>query len=319
MKYKIPLSKQSIKLLDLEENGDSNSLIHANKPLLNTSIDKVLVEQEVKIGLKLNEIIQQQQNIEVINKVGFSGLANQNRELIESNKLLRLQLTVIQDELDVVRVERERQKLTKNKRSKRRRLPKRDPITEPVYKLLIKEAAGCSFISARTRVGLCLLNITGVRVSELLNIRVFDLKTLIKQGYIGIDRVKTGPANHRAYLSTQGKRILKQREKDFQLLFLMKADSDFLFTSEKLHTHPIRRETITLNINCILKTVSEKLPDKPNLSSHSFRIGYITCLWKQTSDIEFVRQVIGHKNSSTTSLYIQDITGDDRKKIIDLL
>lgn len=32
----------------------------------------------------------------------------------------------------------------------------------------------------------------------------------------------------------------------------------------------------------------------PNLSSHSFRVGFRTQLWRDTNDIEFVHQVIGH-------------------------
>jgi integrase len=309
MTYKNLLSEPGMRLI---ENSDS-------KKLLNTSIDEIIVQPEIKIGLKLNEIIEQQYKSERTNKRGFIGLANQNQQLLESNKLLKFQLINIQNELDTVKSEREKKQLSKDKRLKRRRLPKRDPITEPVYKLLIKEAAGCTFISARTRVGLCLLNITGIRVCELLNIRVSDLKTLIEHGYIGIDRVKTGPANHRAYLSTQGKRLLKNREKDFQLLFLMKMDSDFVFTSEKHPTKPIRRETITLNINSVLKKVANKLEHKKILSSHSFRIGYITSLWRQSSDIHFVSQIIGHKNSSTTSSYVAKMSDDERRDVIEKL
>jgi hypothetical protein len=36
-----------------------------------------------------------------------------------------------------------------------------------------------------------------------------------------------------------------------------------------------------------MRAVSKQLPDRPNITSHSFRIGYITQLWKGTKDIEF--------------------------------
>ena len=36
------------------------------------------------------------------------------------------------------------------------------------------------------------------------------------------------------------------------------------------------------------------MPNKPTLTSHGFRIGFITKLWRDTGDIEFVRQAIGH-------------------------
>ena len=39
-----------------------------------------------------------------------------------------------------------------------------------------------------------------------------------------------------------------------------------------------------------MRQISEQLPDKPNITSHSFRIG--THLWKDSKDIEFVKLVI---------------------------
>lgn len=51
----------------------------------------------------------------------------------------------------------------------------------------------------------------------------------------------------------------------------------------------LSRETITRDINKILRTVSSRLPDKPYITSHSFQVGYISKLWKDIDDIEFVR------------------------------
>jgi hypothetical protein len=53
------------------------------------------------------------------------------------------------------------------------------------------------------------------------------------------------------------------------------------------------KESITRSINNKLYHVSAELPDKPNITSYSFRVGYITQLWKDTGDIEFVRQAVG--------------------------
>jgi hypothetical protein len=50
--------------------------------------------------------------------------------------------------------------------------------------------------------------------------------------------------------------------------------------------------------------VSRILSGQPNITSHSFRIGYITQLWKDTKDIEFVKQTIGPRRLDTTSAYV---------------
>lgn len=67
-------------------------------------------------------------------------------------------------------------------------------------------------------------------------------------------------------------------------------------------------------VNSFLKECCEKLDGKPNLRSHSFRIGFITQLWKDTSDLEFVRQVIGHASIDTTYLYVGDLAEENRQK-----
>ena len=78
----------------------------------------------------------------------------------------------------------------------------------------------------------------------------------------------------------------------------------------------LRRETITMNINKVMHAVSKSLPSKPKITSHSFRIGYISQLWKDTKDIEFVRQTMGHRNLNSTSVYVIYMGDEDRKNRI---
>lgn len=59
--------------------------------------------------------------------------------------------------------------------------------------------------------------------------------------------------------------------------------------------------------------VSSILPGQPNITSHSFRIGYITQLWKDTQDIEFVKQTIGHRRLDTTSAYVTKLSDQERQ------
>lgn len=68
-----------------------------------------------------------------------------------------------------------------------------------------------------------------------------------------------------------------------------------------------------------MRQVSEQLPDKPNITSHSFRVGYITQLWKNSKDIEFVKQTIGHQNLDTTSAYVNKLSDQERRERISQL
>lgn len=252
-------------------------------------------------------------------RLGFIGLATQNQELINLNKKLNQQLETVVEELNQFKRERQEKTARKEAWAKRKRLPKRDPVTPQIYQALI-DATETGLIrytgykAARLRVALCLLAITGIRVNELLPLKVHQLKTLLTEGWIAIDRSKRGPASHKAYLSKQGKQILKSRQKDFDLLYLFKEDNSYIFTSQLGHNKHIRREQITKDINKIMALVSKDLPDQPNLKSHSFRTSFITQLWKDTNDIEFVRQVIGHSKLDTTSSYVQELSEKERQE-----
>ena len=192
-------------------------------------------------------------------------------------------------------------------------------MTAEIYKKLVQAAAGPAYIDVRLRIAICLLTITGIRINELLPLKVYQLQTLVEEGWIAIDRSKRGPANHKAFLTKEGKKLVKDRQKDFQFIFLMKEPDSYVFTNESNHSKILTRETITKAVNLVTRTVSEEISSKPNITSHSFRIGYITQLWKDSKDIEFVKQTIGHRNLDTTSAYVNQLSDQERQKRIDQL
>jgi len=250
---------------------------------------------------------------------GFIGLALRNQELVQLNKELTQQLGIVVAELNQIKQERQKKEIRKQARANRKRLPKRDPMTAEIYKKLLQAAEGPAYIDVRLRIAICLLTITGIRINELLPLKVYQLQTLVEEGWIAIDRSKRGPANHKAFLTKEGKKLVKDRQKDFQFIFLMKGPDSYVFTNESNHSKILTRETLTKAVNLVTRTVSEEILRKPNITSHSFRIGYITQLWKDSKDIEFVKQTIGHRNLDTTSAYVNRLSDQERQKRIDQL
>jgi|GEM_PF-1240340 len=250
---------------------------------------------------------------------GFIGLALRNEDLLKSNDQMKQQLDEVLKELNAVKKEREEKAARREKWANRKRLPKRDPINSEIYNLLIKESEGPTYIATRTRIAICILTVTGIRIGELLPLKVGQLETLLKEGWISIDRLKRGPANHKAFLTPEGKKIVKARQRDFEFLFLMKDKDSYLFTSDRKPNQMLRRETITMDVNRVMYSVSNLLPSKPNITSHSFRIGYISQLWKDTKDIEFVRQTIGHRSLNATSGYVTQIGDEERQNRISMV
>jgi site-specific recombinase XerD len=107
---------------------------------------------------------------------------------------------------------------------------------------------------------------------------------------------------------------VEERKKDFDFLFLMKNTDSYIFTSESNHAQMLSRETITRDVNRVMRSVSKSLPDQPNITSHSFRVGYISQLWKDTKDIEFVKQSIGHRRMDSTSSYVEKLSDQERQE-----
>ena len=286
--------------------------------------NQLITESEVES--KLNILVKGQTNnskqLQAIRndlQRGFIGLALRNQELVELNKELTQQLGIVVAELNQIKQERQEKEIRKQARANRKRLPKRDPMTREIYKELIKATEGPTYIHVRTRVALCILAVTGIRINELLPLKVNQLRTLIEENWIAIDRSKRGPSNHKAFLTKEGKKIINDRQKDFKFIFLMKEPDSYVFSAESNHFKQLGRVVITKDVNKIMRQVSEQLPDKPNITSHSFRIGYITQLWKDSKDIEFVKQTIGHRNLDTTSAYVNKLSDQERQKRTDQL
>ena len=300
-------NKKQTKIQKIKKENTSLSL--PNYEPLRDELSKILENQRIS-KKKQDQILETTQR-------GFIGLALRNEELLKSNDQLKQQLDEVLKELNAIKEEREEKAARKEARANRKQLPKRDPMTGEIYRELMRATEGPTYINLRTRMALCILAVTGIRINELLSLKVSQLETLFKENWIAIDRSKRGPSNHKAFLTKEGKKIIQDRQKDFQLIFLMKEPNSYVFTSEAQHMKPLGRVVVTKDVNKVMRQVSKQLNDKTNITSHSFRIGYITQLWKDTKDIEFVKQTIGHRKLDTTSAYVKSLSDLERQERIE--
>lgn len=289
-----------------------------------TKISEILesdFDSEEKIANILGVVVEKQDTtLEYLQK-GFIGMHIQNVELQEKLDSIQEELKVVTEELqeknriEQIIIQR------REKRKNRKRAPLREPITEQIYEFIIQEAEQKfrqTYCGARLRLALALLAITGVRVSELLKLKISDIETLFQHKWIAVDRAKRGPSSHKAYLTRKGARILKQRSRDFEIILYSKDSSSYVFTQEHVY-EPLTREAFTRTINEFLTQCSDLLPNKPYIKSHSFRAGFITELWRNTGDIEFVRQAIGHAKLDTTSRYVQNLSPEElRERMLEI-
>lgn len=251
-------------------------------------------------------------------KQGFIGLFLQNAELFNDNQELKEKLDQntkeTQEILKILDELLKQQALIqerKNKRKNRKPLPQKDPLTEKLYDFLIQRAIRIhreTYQGARLRLALAILAVTGVRISELLPLKINQIDNLFANSWIAIDRVKRGPSSHKAFLTLKGRKIIRKRARDFEIILFSKENDSYVFTPQ-YSDNPLSRQAFNKIINNFESI--EELPNKPNIKSHSFRIGFINDLCKYTGDIEFVRQAIGHAKIDTTSKYVQNLNQND--------
>lgn len=184
---------------------------------------------------------------------------------------------------------------------------------------------GNSMLKARIRCAFTILAVTGIRFAELSSIKVKQIMTLLNSNYCPIDRKKRGPSNLKAFLREEGISIIKQRKRDFELLIRTKYENTeneeqafeaFLFSTEKNPNKPLSRSYFNDALNKVLNQFSTEKKMDNVYTTHSFRHDFITQLWKDSADIEFVRQFMGHKRIESTVSYIESL--QDSEKIVKL-
>jgi integrase len=167
--------------------------------------------------------------------------------------------------------------------------------------------------AARMRIAITLLFLTGLRVSEVLNVETIPVNDLFEKQrpYISVSRKKGGGTYKKAFLSKYGVEVVKQRRNDFTLLkSCQPKESQLLFYANKSKQKTISREFFTKTINAILKKVGREFD--LHFTSHAFRRGYITQLWGDSEDILFVSQAICHTHIETTRKYVQTLSDEQK-------
>lgn len=143
--------------------------------------------------------------------------------------------------------------------------------------------------------------------------------------------MKRGPANHKAFLSRQGKKLLARHSS--HILDLMsfsgistpetpsssyhntEYDKLYLFSPpQRKGKQAYSRSHFNSTFNQVLQSTPMSKENEIPYTSHSLRHGYISSLWSETKDLKFVQAVIGHMSISSTSIYADHLTDDQRQK-----
>ena len=176
----------------------------------------------------------------------------------------------------------------------------KENITEVEYKKLMSFTRGNETLRNNTKLNLLrtftILFFTGLRLNEVQELKIINIKNLIENKNVKIDISKT---------STQRKLYLTNSfQKELLKLFDFKNELD---DSKIISKGSDKNKKTSINkivfIQQVNKTIKEILGE--GFSSHSFRQGLITEMGSKSINIKIISQFVGHKNISTTMGYIK--------------
>ena len=181
------------------------------------------------------------------------------------------------------------------------------PILESQYKILKSYINGLdTFQTTKTKWlrSLELLYMTGMRVTEILNLKISDIQNAIEKDELSVFIQKQQIIRH-IPLSEKSVKILKK---------LIENESDL----ENYFLHKRNRTKSTLNPNGFTKEFNDliQIVLGDNYSSHSFRKGIITEMGVSGINPKIIQHFIAHKNVSTTLNYIKPTSDDIRNALL---
>lgn len=181
------------------------------------------------------------------------------------------------------------------------------PILEPQYKILKSYINGLDTFET-TKIKwlrtLEILYMTGMRVTEILDLKIGDIQKAIEKAELSVYVKKQQIIRH-IPLSEKSVKVLKkliENESDAESYFIHKRNN----TKSTLNPNSFTKE-----FNDIIQTVLGE-----NYSSHSLRKGIITEMGVSGINPKIIQHFIAHKNISTTLNYIKPTSDDIRNALL---
>ncbi|KUO62513.1 MAG: hypothetical protein APF84_01825 [Gracilibacter sp. BRH_c7a] len=128
----------------------------------------------------------------------------------------------------------------------------------------------------------------GLRVSEVICLKVKDID---KDRMLIHIRQAKGRKDRYSILSESTLKILREYVKVYKI-------KDWLFPGEKQENHISER-----TVQNIFKVACSKAQIKKDVSVHSLRHSFATHLLEAGTDLRYIQELLGHKNSKTTEIY----------------
>ncbi|MEB8347109.1 tyrosine recombinase XerD [Flavobacteriaceae bacterium KMM 6898] len=185
-----------------------------------------------------------------------------------------------------------------------RKLP--DTLSEVEINALIEAIDLSKEEGERNRAILETLYGCGLRVTELINLRISDL-------YFEEDFIKvTGKGDKQRFvpISNINKKYINIYRKEKRVhLNIQKGHEDILFLNRR------GKQLTRAMVFTIIKQLAEKIKLNKTISPHTFRHSFASHLLGNGADLRAIQQMLGHESITTTEIYVHL----DRTKLSEVL
>ena len=148
-------------------------------------------------------------------------------------------------------------------------------------------------LDIRNRLILELLLATGIRVSELANIKLIDIDDNAKE----IKIFGKGNKERIVYYGSYASMALQDYLNSSRKILLKDKESDYLLINNNGNKLTVR------GIRLVIDKIVKKSCIKSKVSPHTFRHSFATLMLNEGCNIKSVQELLGHASLSTTGIY----------------
>lgn len=146
----------------------------------------------------------------------------------------------------------------------------------------------------------------GLRVSELVNLKISDL--FFDTGFIRV--IGKGDKQRLIPIGSEAMKFIAIYKDQIRVhISVQKGFEDFLFLNNR------GKKLTTTMVFLILQSLTVKIGMKKHVSPHTFRHSFATHLVENGADLRSVQEMLGHESITTTEIY----THMDRKYLRDTI
>lgn len=146
---------------------------------------------------------------------------------------------------------------------------------------------------SRNRLIIEILYASGIRVSELVNLKITDIN--LNMAYLKV--IGKGDKERIVPISRYTCELINKYENKDRLQYLKHNDSQYLLLNNK--SMPISREEVYQ----IIDKIARNSPINKHITPHTFRHSFATHMLENGADLRSIQEMLGHSDISTTTIY----------------